>query len=305
MPTVNELNERLSSTLSLHDKMSLISSYVLDYDEKSKDEEVNDDLYLILYEAKKSIVEFLNYNKSELDVLVDEDLMRKFLLNPIEALENHYLSKKAQMIIRQEDDTPLFEKVSNMGRILHDEENKYKDYENKKGNPWMTFVERRKNTLIEFVSNKLEKPIDETIKDNKPGMFEKLFRKTSDEYNELLSAINDFNNHRLVDYGNVRLLEAATKNYVKHKFPSYDGISDNPSFEGLDKLNSKSKGRIIFCKAILEGINELKEKERLEEPNDSLSFNGNQENFHDELNKNLESSNENLIDDLDMSMNSN
>ena len=34
MPTVNELNERLSSTLSLHDKMSLISSYVLDYDEK-------------------------------------------------------------------------------------------------------------------------------------------------------------------------------------------------------------------------------------------------------------------------------
>jgi len=285
MPTKKDLNEKILQASDLSQKMNTISNYVLNYDQSIED---SDSLCEIIYEAKKTMVGYLKDNPSLVDSLIDIPTLRKFLLNPISALQEQYRNIDSRL--RQNPNNQDLDKYQKMIDTLGNNRESYEALENEKGEEWKEYIYERKNSFISKLNSNLGKTVQEELHKNRGGVFERLFKSSSLEYVELVQAIANFQNENSVDFGNFQMLEAAAKNYLAHKIPPYDGISDDIDYSKMNKLDSTGKGRVEFCKAIIDTAKEMREKENIVESNkeeETITLDNNQIDFQNELSNDL------------------
>ena len=153
------------------------------------------------------------------------------------------------------------------------------------------FVELNTNKTKTMVSklklNTEGKDFATLREDNKGGFFERLFNTTSPQYNELLDAIDAFNDPKNKDYGNLTLVENAAKGYLAHKLP------EGTEFKDVGKTG---QGRIKFCQDILKTISETRTAICPPVDMDEIAKNvlgeDDQEEFKEALGKDIEMENE-------------
>ena len=100
--------------------------------------------------------------------------------------------------------------------------------------------------------------INSSLNKQKPGIFERLFKTTSEEYGNFKAAYQNFNNpsHQLA--GNTEVLRGAAMGYLRHKFP---GLKEGklPTEREISRLGGTGKERASFCLKIVQSIDDENE----------------------------------------------
>ncbi len=110
-------------------------------------------------------------------------------------------------------------------------------------------------SIIKLESKLPNNSINEALEKQKPSFFEKLFRRTSNEYNNFKTAFDNYRDINSESYGNRETLENAAIAYLRHKFHN---LRDNelPTMEQISTLSGAGKERAIFCLKVIENFRE-------------------------------------------------
>ena len=111
--------------------------------------------------------------------------------------------------------------------------------------------------ILHLESKLPDHSIEDSFDRQKPSFFEKLFRTTSEEYENFKTAFNNYNNKKHKLYGNDKALEDAAVGYLHHKFPN---LKENelPTPEQISRLKGAGKDRADFCLKVVEVCRENK-----------------------------------------------
>ena len=235
-------------------------------------------LYRTLYAAQKSIYESIiqqhklnhtKYNSKDLvssystknedrkTIFVDQEEANKkiamFLKAPdvyTKQLMHDYIAKQDELEKSGAHDKLYCEaernKAKSVIRLLNEDDNLYDDYVNNSTealNDGLNLIGYLRKDVT--LKNDPE-PLKSAINLCKPGFFEKLFRRTSNQYKNFEKAFND----RLGNNISREELENAAKAYLIHKIPSYNG-EELPDPRIFERLDDKSRRRAILCYDVL------------------------------------------------------
>lgn len=135
------------------------------------------------------------------------------------------------------------------------------------------------------------KNINQILKDNAGGWLEWLGQTTSRQYVDLKEAFEAANNPASPTYGDFKSSKYFAQRYIEHKLP--EGVE-------FENLKPNEKRRVEFCRTIILAVNEMeKSNPNIEHQNNNIIDNNIvDDNFHNELNKDVskENINENIID---------
>lgn len=137
------------------------------------------------------------------------------------------------------------------------------------------------------------KNFNQLLKDNAGGWLEWLGRTTSRQYLDLKEAFEAANDPQSATFGDFKSSKYFAQKYIEHKLP--EGVS-------FENLKPNEKRRVEFCRSIIAAVDEIeKTNPDLEnQNNNAIDNNIIDDNFHEELNKdvniNKENINENIID---------
>ena len=111
-------------------------------------------------------------------------------------------------------------------------------------------------TIINHLKGKLSNnSIEESFERQKPGFFEKLFRRTSSEYKTFKETFDFYKDKQGPLNGSNQILKDAAMGYIRHKFPN---LEENklPTAEQIAALGGAGKERAAFCLKVIETLNE-------------------------------------------------
>lgn len=109
--------------------------------------------------------------------------------------------------------------------------------------------------ILQLKSKLPNNSIEEAFERQKPSFFEKIFKTTSNEYNNFKLAFEEYNDEKSIYCGNDERLEEAAMGYIRHKFPNLNG-DELPTPEQIAKLGGAGKERAQFCLNVVETIRE-------------------------------------------------
>ena len=144
-----------------------------------------------------------------------------------------------------------------LAKNLKDRNNAFREYEKRETANDITDIITSSFMINEKVT------MDQIFEKNKGGFFERMFNTTSPEYNNLVAATKRFNDPEDALHGNTDNLEAATRGYLKHKFPDLKD-DELPTPEQIARLSGAGKGRCQFCLNVLDAIKKHKESTDLQ-----------------------------------------
>lgn len=106
-----------------------------------------------------------------------------------------------------------------------------------------------------FAKNYNDKPFDfDEIKEaNKGGTFERLFNRTSKEYQTFIRTLGEYNNPESPNYMNKKLLKETAQAYFDHK--TERGISFN-------RIDKTGQDRLMLVSAVIQTINDMDNNEK-------------------------------------------
>ena len=106
-----------------------------------------------------------------------------------------------------------------------------------------------------FAKNYKDKPFDfDEIKEaNKGGTFERLFNRTSKEYQEFIRTLGEYNNPESPNYMNKELLKETAQAYFDYK--TERGISFN-------RIDKTGQDRLMLVSAVIQTINDMDNNEK-------------------------------------------
>ena len=106
-----------------------------------------------------------------------------------------------------------------------------------------------------FAKNYKDKPFDfDEIKEaNKGGKFERLFNRTSKEYQEFIRTLGEYNNPESPNYMNKELLKETAQAYFDYK--TERGISFN-------RIDKTGQDRLMLVSAVIQTINDMDNNEK-------------------------------------------
>ena len=106
-----------------------------------------------------------------------------------------------------------------------------------------------------FAKNYNDKPFDfDEIKEaNKGGTFERLFNRTSKEYQAFIRTLGEYNNPESPNYMNKKLLKETAQAYFDHK--TERGISFN-------RIDKTGQDRLMLVSAVIQTINDMDNNEK-------------------------------------------
>ena len=117
----------------------------------------------------------------------------------------------------------------------------------------------RKNKTINVLSSIEAKlpddpdPIGKAFEKQKPGFWEKLRNKTSQEYKSFKDTFEKYNDTNSELYGDDSALENSAMAYIRHKFPNLKQ-GELPTPQQVAKLSGAGKHRADFCIKTIESI---------------------------------------------------
>ena len=146
---------------------------------------------------------------------------------------------------------------------------RFKENTNTVANRLYTFNEFRNLQLLEkdnktfdvltYLDYKLadNSSIEQEFEKQKPGFFERMFNRTSQEYNNFKGAFANFKNPEHPLYGDSVTLEGAAMGYLHHKFPNLKE-GELPTPEQIASLGGAGKDRADFCLKVVESCREAR-----------------------------------------------
>ncbi len=117
----------------------------------------------------------------------------------------------------------------------------------------------KKNKTVDVLSSieaKLPEsndPIGKAFEKQKPGFWEKLRNKTSQEYKNFKDTFEKYNDTTNELYGDDEALEKSAMAYLHHKFPNLKE-GELPNVEQISKLSGAGKYRADFCLNVVESV---------------------------------------------------
>ena len=111
--------------------------------------------------------------------------------------------------------------------------------------------------VLTYLDYKLadDSSIEQEFTKQKPGFFEKMFNRTSEEYHNFKGAFANFKNPGHPLYGDKKTLEGAAMGYLRHKFPNLQE-GELPTPEQIASLGGAGKNRADFCLKVVESCRE-------------------------------------------------
>ena len=219
----------------------------------------NELIYVIKNEIAKMVAKELNDNPNNLNKMNSNENVNSFLNNPYEyigkevANENKYKIDRHGIVEEDEDKLARnYNKNIKEAKIIFVTRGIkaiYDAYENNQ-------VDDKAYNMINQLKAKLpNNSIEEAFEKQKPGFFERFFRRTSNEYKEFKEAFENYNDKNSIFNGNDQYLKTAAMKYIHHKFPSL--ASDKlPTNEQIAALSGAGKERVAFCLQVVLNINE-------------------------------------------------
>lgn len=230
----------------------------------------------VLVAGKKYYDDFLTmnnkniyeYNKNDRKEIVN------FLKDPVSSfikkyknefvLDNEYISGMKQAYKEENDRVNGVLKVEAFQNAF----NKFNTYEENKG-----------------------KNYDQIFKDNAGGWLEWLGQTTSKQYLDLKDAFEAANNPESPTYGDFKSSKFFAQRYIERKLP--EGVK-------FENLKPNEKRRVEFCLTVIAAVDEIeKQNPNLEHQNNNI-INNNiiDDNFHKELNKDVENIKANINEEI-------
>ena len=169
-----------------------------------------------------------------------------------------------------------------------------------KTNEWIKEREIKRSAFNDNFFRTSGIKLEDALYNNRGGFLERKFGKTSPQFKEIQKVVKEFNDRSSKNYGNYEKLEQVTKAYVVYKLGPISGYNGEgePQFkeEDINRLGDTAKGRINFCKNLLDSI-KLAKKDILEEKN--RKENQVQEAANDNVEQNKKQPIDNLQKDVD------
>ena len=311
-------DELFDSCKTLNEKFEFMNNYLLSYgiDEVDEREETNvvnllnnPAEYYIHHAREKFLAAVLkekeaynNANVKQLDnAIVNPEepadskaqiAMQQFIQNPA-----RYLSQYARFRLNGLD---------NVGNDVFKNEDDRKRYQkNLKyvsrqfGSVSKIFDTNEKNRFINDVLTNSKKanhmPDDATpadiIRHNKGGVFEKLFRRTSNEYKAFVKAYREFHDENSSKYGDETELEKATRAYIQHKIPGYQLPNKLPDRADIERFSGTSRERLELCVGVLATIQQRSQRNLMIHSIGDANLsnaNVNQDEFQNKINNDIQ-----------------
>lgn len=278
-PSLEEKNKVLCAFKDYVIERNVMTNNPIDYVQVAKGNlKVYVDDIAVLVAGKKYYDDFLimnnkdiySYNKNDRKEIVN------FLKDPVGAfakkykreydLENDYIDSLKENYKEENDRINGAPKVE----LFRNAFDKFNTYEGNRG-----------------------KNFNQLLKDNAGGWLEWLGRTTSRQYLDLKEAFEAANDPQSATFGDFKSSKYFAQKYIEHKLP--EGVS-------FENLKPNEKRRVEFCRSIIAAVDEIeKTNPDLEnQNNNAIDNNIIDDNFHEELNKdvniNKENINENIID---------
>ena len=327
---------RINQIRDINDKVAFATRYLLDYGNKDKPDV---SFYEALYIARAKISD-ASY---DLKVAFDDDdeidhgnylgdasyvvnpyatseradmQGRTFMAHPIQYLKAHAM-KLAQDIEDKEEKSP--EDLANKEYYIQiamelshkDEPDKFEEYE-------------KDHTTLELNTRMQERyngrrALKNAISATKSNFITKYF--DSNEYKALVQAEKNYNNPDHEDYRNPDDLETAAAEYLMHKIPNWNPENGYPTEEQINAFKGKAKARIEYAINLAKSLHDIRDKahhfDQIKYHNRNLEFDPqnafmpevqhnnalDQSSFQEELDKSIESENENNIVNKDNEIN--
>jgi len=322
---------RINQIRDINDKVEFATRYLLDYGHEAKPDV---SFYEALYIARAKISD-ASYDLKETfdeDNEIDHDYYlgdvcnvvnpyatnerddmqgRTFMAHPIQYLKAHAM-KLAQDIEDKAEKSP--EDLANKEYYIQvamelshkDEPDKFEEFE--KDHTTLEFNTRMKER---YNGRRALKDAKSAIKSN---FITKLF--DSNEYKTLVQAEKNYNDPNHEDYRNPDDLETAAAEYLMHKIPNWNPEVDGyPTEEQVNAFSGKAKARIEYAINLVKCLHDIRDKahhfDQLKYHNRNVKFDVqdafmpepqqnkalDQSSFQDELDKSIESENEdNIVD---------
>lgn len=207
---------------------------------------------------------------------------KEFIKNPVTVLKEYAIAEADKEIDNNNLEQIFWKKhCEEMIKKLRNIEKTYNNDE-KKINPKITTL------LINRTRYSGEAKTYEAILDkNKGGFFERLFRTTSNEYNNFKNTFKAYNDKNNKLYGNKEALRTAALAYIKHKFPNLKD-DEEPDYNIADNLKGTSLNRTMLCLTVLEKLKYQEEIEKLNETFNNPTIENEQKDFQKDLGNDIE-----------------
>ncbi len=221
--------------------------------------------YELLYVAKNEIAKMVAKKQidNEIKDLTDmqyenEKLTKLFFTDPIKVVST-ILEKSDLEGLKGKENDPEYKKY--LSDLKKNVDNKVKTFNSPGFKTMYDSFEKNqadlyeKDVMLASIESKLpDRSIDESFKRQKPGFFEKIFRRTSNEYKEFKRQYDAYKTKKggFISKDSNALKDSAMA-YLRHKFPNMED-GELPSLHDISSLSGAGKERALFCLNVVESI---------------------------------------------------
>jgi len=262
--------------------MELINRYIKDYEgfkaRPHSDEYDVPNVAEFLYGMKQKLTTMALDDEKPIDLRNDKysNFIKAYLNNPIDAILKQCDAKRQvledlisyQMFGVIDLGDADYREISRKNDILRNridiEKNNYIKCTTGKNDVWKERQELNAKWFDNYFRFNAKADIGEAIRRNKPGVFEKIFRRTSNEYKTFTKNLNEVM-QKGSTYGDLRELKLSAIAYLGHKFPGDMFLEEDPfnfNEEKFNQMDATAQGRIRLVRSVLEAIESAEEAVR-------------------------------------------
>ena len=271
-----DFDNKFAYIRDMDEKFDFIVSYILSYGYHFKPdnlefEDLVDHVRMRFIESsvrKKQEYEFLEKNAKKVDASTinpydkvknnDNELLEKeFLSNPLKFIKKHgkELAEKISVDNKEKDNW-----LKHCKDLYHGVLNLEDDYNEVQK---INRVNNMKKKLCERSGFFGDIDLNNMLSNYKGGLFERMFRTTSEEYRVFKATLLAFNDEDSKGYGDIDNLEGATRAYLYHKLPNFKETDELPKDEDIRNLSGTSKKRVELCINVLKAVQEQRRQDEM------------------------------------------
>ena len=231
--------------------------YIARYNDQYSKCNINELLHAAKYEIKKLVAKNQITSKRDKDDEIDRAVI-SFIASPVKAT-SYYLETNKKLFdkIKEHQDDQNYSIMLKHNASELAIKLKYPQY----ANDFYVYEQKQSKAmdLISTLEGELPdspNPIKNEMKKQKGGFFERVFRRTSNEYKAFRNLFKShYTNPGSPLFGDNDHLKSTAVSYLKHKFPDLED-DQLPTESQIEELNGKGKDRAYFCLKVINAINE-------------------------------------------------
>lgn len=233
---------------------------------------LNELVYVVKNEIAKMIAEKQlkdgEENLTEFNLDDDGEVLKHFIADPMTTISFMFDNYEKKELKDNKDDPELEElndeiekNIHRLARVMGNRASKefYETFENRK--------EKRFDILNSIESKLPRSSIDQSMNRQKPGFFERIFRRTSDQYKAFRDSFNYYRDKENLVPDDTRALKTVAMAYLQHKFPNL-GEDELPTEQQIARLSGAGKERASLA---LKVVQACRENETIQERADNIT----------------------------------